>query len=176
MEEAPAISVSLHSYDSHMSYGISDHKPVTGTFELEMKPLVSVPLVVLHPVGEWSAGQDANVSYSTVPEFPGSAWDWIALYRVMFRHPNDYVTYAWVQDNEISSGKDVKQVYLSAEELPASGGEFLLGYYSHMMQSIVGLSQPFKVEPNRTATEKDLLQDGVGGTESFSSTELLNDF
>lgn len=97
----------------------------------------------------------------------------------MFRHPNDYVTYAWVQDNEISSGKDVKQVrskqpgnvlllcanvfilnavvewllallpssqvYLSAEELPASGGEFLLGYYSHMMQSIVGLSQPFKV-------------------------------
>lgn len=176
MEEAPAISVSLHSYDSHMSYGISDHKPVTGTFELEMKPLVSVPLVVLRPVGEWSAGQDANVSYSTVPEFPGSAWDWIALYRVMFRHPNDYVTYAWVQDNEISSGKDVKQVYLSAEELPASGGEFLLGYYSHMMQSIVGLSQPFKVEPNRTATEKDLLQDGVGGTESFSSTELLNDF
>ncbi|XP_066491252.1 inositol polyphosphate 5-phosphatase K isoform X1 [Tiliqua scincoides] len=175
-EEEATISVSLHSYNSHMSYGISDHKPVTGTFELEMKPLVSVPLVVLRPVGEWSAGQDATVSYSTVPEFPSSAWDWIALYKMTFRHPNDYVMYAWVQDNEISSGEDAKQVYLGAEELPISGGEFILGYYSHMMQSIVGLSQPFKVEPNRTVTKKDLLWDGVDGTEKFCSTELLNDF
>lgn len=47
-----------------------------------MRPLMSVPLVVLRPMGEWSAGQDATVSYSTVPEFPGSAWDWIALYKV----------------------------------------------------------------------------------------------
>ncbi|XP_054858033.1 inositol polyphosphate 5-phosphatase K [Eublepharis macularius] len=160
MPEEQAISVSLHSYASHMSYSISDHKPVTGTFGLELKPLVSVPLVTLHPVGKWSTEQEATVSYSALPEFPHSAWDWIGLYKVTFRHANDYVIYAWVQDNEISSGEDAKQVYLSTEELPMAGGQFLLGYYSHIMQSIVGLSQHFQIQPSRTLAEKDLALDG----------------
>lgn len=47
-----------------------------------MKPQASTPLVLLHPVGSWSAGQDATVGYSPAPEFPSSAWDWIGLYKV----------------------------------------------------------------------------------------------
>ena len=35
-EEEQTISVTLSNYISHMSYGISDHKPVTGTFGLEV--------------------------------------------------------------------------------------------------------------------------------------------
>lgn len=35
-EEENLISVTLNNYVSHMSYGISDHKPVTGTFKLEV--------------------------------------------------------------------------------------------------------------------------------------------
>lgn len=35
-EEEQTISVTLNNYISHMSYGISDHKPVTGTFGLEV--------------------------------------------------------------------------------------------------------------------------------------------
>ncbi|XP_061461439.1 inositol polyphosphate 5-phosphatase K isoform X2 [Rhineura floridana] len=171
-----AVCVSQHSYISHMTYGISDHKPVTGTFELEMEPLVSAPLVLLHPVGHWSAEQDATVSYSTAPEFPSSAWDWIGLYEVTFRHANDYVMYAWVQDNEISSEEDAKQVYLSAEELPAAGGEFLLGYYSSTMQSIVGISLPFEVRPSRTLAEKDLTWDGVSETEKLCDDKPPCDF
>lgn len=30
-----------------------------------------------------------------------------------FRHANDYVTYAWVEDDEISSNEDSKQVITS---------------------------------------------------------------
>ncbi|XP_020659193.2 inositol polyphosphate 5-phosphatase K isoform X2 [Pogona vitticeps] len=172
----PPISASLQSYTSHMSYGVSDHKPVTGTFELEMKRLVSDPLVELHPVGDWSAERDATVGYSTAPDFPSSAWDWIALYKVTFRHPNDYVMYAWVQDNEISSREDAKQVYLGAEEFPVAGGEFLLGYYSNTFQSIVGLSQPFQVQPHRTSTEKELFWDGIGGTEKLCHEKPPCDF
>lgn len=37
-EEENLISVTLNDYVSHMSYGISDHKPVTGTFKLEVVP------------------------------------------------------------------------------------------------------------------------------------------
>ncbi|XP_048374631.1 inositol polyphosphate 5-phosphatase K isoform X2 [Sphaerodactylus townsendi] len=158
-EEQP-VSVSLNSYASHMGYSISDHKPVSGTFELELKPLVSIPLVTLHPVGSWSSGQDVTVSYSALPELPHSAWDWIGLYKVTFRHANDYAAYAWVQDNEISSGEDAKQVYLSTEGLTTDGEEFLLGYYSHTMQSIVGLSPHFQIQPSRMVAEKDLAWDG----------------
>ncbi|NWV12008.1 INP5K phosphatase, partial [Ptilonorhynchus violaceus] len=144
-EEEHPISVNLNNYVSHMSYGISDHKPVTGTFRLEMKPLLSDPLVTLNPEGEWTAEHDVLIRYSTVPEFPSSAWDWIGLFQVAFRHVNDYVTYAWVEDDEFSSNKDSKQVYISASEIPKTGGEFLLCYYSNNLQSIVGISEPFQV-------------------------------
>ncbi|XP_039245191.1 inositol polyphosphate 5-phosphatase K isoform X3 [Pipra filicauda] len=158
-EEEQTIFVTLNNYVSHMSYGISDHKPVTGTFGLELKPLVSVPLVVLNPEGEWSAEHDVIIRYSAVPEFPSSAWDWIGLFKVTFRHMNDYVTYAWVEDDEISSNKDSKQVYMSASEIPTMGGEFLLCYYSNNLQTIVGISEPFQILPSKTSIEKDLTQE-----------------
>ncbi|XP_053941102.1 inositol polyphosphate 5-phosphatase K isoform X2 [Cuculus canorus] len=157
-EEEQTISVTLNNYISHMSYGISDHKPVTGTFGLQLKPLLSDPLVTLNPEGEWSAEHDVLISYSALPEFPSSAWDWIGLFKVAFRHANDYVTYAWVEDDEVSSSKDSKQVYMSAAEIPDLGGEFLLCYYSNNLQSIVGISQPFQIQPNRTLLEKDPTQ------------------
>ncbi|XP_028942825.1 inositol polyphosphate 5-phosphatase K isoform X1 [Antrostomus carolinensis] len=157
--EEQTISVTLNNYISHMSYGISDHKPVTGTFGLQLKPLVSDPLITVNPEGEWSAEHDVLISYSAVPDFPSSAWDWIGLFKVAFRHVNDYVTYAWVEDDEISSNKDSKQVYMSAAEIPDVGGEFLLCYYSNNLQSIVGISQPFQIQPNRTLIETDPTQE-----------------
>ncbi|XP_063150681.1 inositol polyphosphate 5-phosphatase K isoform X2 [Candoia aspera] len=170
-KEAPkerGVSVSLHNYTSHMDYSISDHKPVTGTFELKVQPLWTDPLVLLYPVGTWSAEQDATVSYVTSPEFVSSAWDWIGLYKVTFRHANDYVMYVWVQDNEISSREGVRQVYLGAEGLPRAGGEFLLGYYSNALRSIVGISQPVQVRPSQRSVEQHV---GWGGA---SSTERLH--
>ncbi|KAM6049357.1 inositol polyphosphate 5-phosphatase K isoform 2-T2 [Chlamydotis macqueenii] len=175
-EEEQTISVTLNNYISHMSYGISDHKPVTGTFGLEMKPLLSDPLVTLSPEGEWSAEHDVLISYSAVSEFPSSAWDWIGLFKVTFRHVNDYVTYAWVEDDEISSNEDSKQVYMSAAEIPDTGGEFLLCYYSNNLQSIVGISQPFQIQPNRTLMEKDLTQDENSWMQKPDNLESRNEF
>uniref|UniRef100_A0A8C8RGJ0 Inositol polyphosphate-5-phosphatase K n=1 Tax=Pelusios castaneus TaxID=367368 RepID=A0A8C8RGJ0_9SAUR len=175
-EGEQTISVSLNKYVSHMSYGISDHKPVTGTFGLEMKPLLSTPWVTLNPEGDWNAEQDVLISYSTDSEFPSSTWDWIGLYQVAFRHVNDYVTYAWVKDDEISSSEDVTQVYISADEIPRAGGVFLLCYYSHNMQSIAGVSQPFQIQPSRTSAEKDLAQDNINGIEKPQNPKPYNEF
>ncbi|KAM4648362.1 inositol polyphosphate 5-phosphatase K isoform 4-T4 [Amazona ochrocephala] len=125
----------------------------------QLKPLVSEPLVTLSPEGEWSAEHDVLINYSAVPEFPSSAWDWIGLFKVTFKHVNDYVTYSWVEDDEISSNKDGKQVYMSAAEIPDVGGEFLLCYYSNNLQSVVGISQPFQIQPNRTLIGKELPQE-----------------
>ncbi|XP_074869481.1 inositol polyphosphate 5-phosphatase K isoform X3 [Carettochelys insculpta] len=137
-EREQTISVILNNYVSHMNYGISDHKPVTGTFGLQMKPLLSTPLVTLNPEGEWNTSQDVLVSYSTVPGFPSSTWDWIGLYQVAFRHVNDYVTYAWVKDDEISSSQDVTQIQpsrKSAEKEPAQ-------------ENINGIEKPHSLEPH----------------------------
>uniref|UniRef100_A0A8B9SCN0 Inositol polyphosphate-5-phosphatase K n=1 Tax=Apteryx owenii TaxID=8824 RepID=A0A8B9SCN0_APTOW len=174
--EEQTISVTLNNYISHMNYGISDHKPVTGTFGLEMKPLLSIPSVTLSPEGEWSAEHDVLISYSAVHEFPSSAWDWIGLFKVTFKHVNDYVTYAWVKDDEISSNSDSKQVYMSAEEIPDMGGEFVLCYYSNNMQSIVGISQPFQIQPNRTLIEKDLAQEEISWMQKLDNLESHNEF
>ncbi|KAL7976051.1 hypothetical protein Chor_009729 [Crotalus horridus] len=179
-KEAPregGLSLSLGSYTSHMDYNISDHKPVTGTFELKVvQPLQMEPLVVLYPVGTWSAEQDATVSYVTAPEFTSSAWDWIGLYRVAFRHLNDYVTYVWVQDNEISSEDGAKQVYLGAEGLPKAGGEFLLGYYSNTLRSLVGLSQPVQIQPCPKSAEQQAGWAGASSAERLPCERPPCDF
>ncbi|XP_074869480.1 inositol polyphosphate 5-phosphatase K isoform X2 [Carettochelys insculpta] len=147
-EREQTISVILNNYVSHMNYGISDHKPVTGTFGLQMKPLLSTPLVTLNPEGEWNTSQDVLVSYSTVPGFPSSTWDWIGLY----------------------------QVYISADEIPHRGGEFLLCYYSHNMQSVAGISQPFQIQPSRKSAEKEPAQENINGIEKPHSLEPHNEF
>ncbi|XP_044139802.1 inositol polyphosphate 5-phosphatase K isoform X2 [Bufo gargarizans] len=155
------LRINLEKYTSHMSYGISDHKPVTGTFTLQMKPLILEPPVTLRAEGEWNADHDSLISYSVSHDFPSSTWDWIGLYRVGFRHTNDYVTYAWVKDDEISFCKDCNQVYISADEIPLDGGEFLLGYFCHNLQCLAGISEPFQIQPGRTLSAKNGTEESI---------------
>ncbi|MEE6469239.1 hypothetical protein FKM82_008548 [Ascaphus truei] len=164
------LTVHLDKYTSHMNYGISDHKPVTGTFTLQVKPLILMASVAIRAEGEWNADHDSLISYSVTPDFPSSTWDWIGLYRVGFRHTNDYITYAWVKDDEISFSEDCNQVYIGADEIPLDGGEFLLCYYCHNLQSLAGISQPFQIKPGRTLEAKEVTQ---GRAEGPSNTENL---
>jgi len=60
-----------------------------------LKPLLLDPLVRLNPEGEWSAEHDVLISYSAVPEFPSSAWDWIGLFKVMLPHRGSSLWWRW---------------------------------------------------------------------------------
>ncbi|PNJ22429.1 inositol polyphosphate 5-phosphatase K isoform X2 [Pongo pygmaeus] len=144
---APDFSLSLRSYGSHMMYGISDHKPVSGTFDLELKPLVSAPLIVLMPEDPWTVENDMMVSYSSTSDFPSSPWDWIGLYKVGLRDINDYVSYAWVGDSKVSCSDNLNQVYIDISNIPTTEDEFLLCYYSNSLGSVVGMSRPFQIPP-----------------------------
>ncbi|XP_058416121.1 inositol polyphosphate 5-phosphatase K isoform X2 [Diceros bicornis minor] len=155
---APNFSLSLRSYVSHMMYSISDHKPVTGTFDLELKPLVSAPLITLMPEGLWTMEKDALISYSLTPGFLSSPWDWIGLYKVGLRHINDYVSYVWVGDNQISFSVGLNQVYMDISDIPETEDQFLLCYYSNSLHSVVGISKPFKIWP-RSLFGEDLLDE-----------------
>ncbi|XP_047403580.1 inositol polyphosphate 5-phosphatase K isoform X3 [Sciurus carolinensis] len=138
-------SLSLKSYVSHMMYSISDHKPVTGTFDLELKPLMSVPLITMMPDGLCTMENDMLVSYSSTPNFLSSSWDWIGLYKVGMRHINDYVSYVWARDNQVSFSDNLNQVYINISNIPETEDQFLLCYYSNNLHSVVGISKPFKI-------------------------------
>ncbi|XP_069883553.1 inositol polyphosphate 5-phosphatase K isoform X2 [Dipodomys merriami] len=141
----PYFFLSLKSYVSHMMYSISDHKPVTSTFDLELNPLMSVPLITMMPESLWTMENDMLISYSSSPDFLSSCWDWIGLYKVGMRHIYDYVSYVWAADNQVSMSDNLNQVYININDIPKTEDEFLLCYYSNSRNSVVGISKPFKI-------------------------------
>uniref|UniRef100_A0A3Q2PT78 Inositol polyphosphate-5-phosphatase K n=1 Tax=Fundulus heteroclitus TaxID=8078 RepID=A0A3Q2PT78_FUNHE len=139
------IMVTQNTYTSVMSYGVSDHKPVIGNFTLEMRKYFDTQLVHVAPVGEWSADQNALLTYTVQEDFMSSTWDWIGLYKIGFKNASDYETFVWVRENELPE-KPVDK-----DEIPLLSGEYVLGYYSTNLNSIVGLSDTFQV--SRAAME-----------------------
>ncbi|KAL1260996.1 hypothetical protein QQF64_008823 [Cirrhinus molitorella] len=166
-EEFP-LKLSQEYYTSKMEYGISDHKPVIGTFCLELRKMYETPLVQVCAEGEWSADFDALITYSLLQSFPSSAWDWIGLYKVGFKSVSDYITYTWVKDDQVSLSDELFQVYVNKDEIPVLGGECVLCYYSSNLQCIVGISQPFKVQESRAAIEEGLVPENINGLDETS--------
>lgn len=153
------------AYTSHMEYSVSDHKPVTGIFTLELRKMCKTPLVRVCAEGEWSADLDAVVTYRPLEQFPSSAWDWIGLYKVGFQSISDYITYTWVKDDQVAFSNEHVQVFVSREEIPVRGGECVLCYYSSNLQCIVGVSEPFKVLESQAAIEEGFLFENVNRLE-----------
>ncbi|KAM9330791.1 phosphatidylinositol 4,5-bisphosphate 5-phosphatase A [Gastrophryne carolinensis] len=140
------LSVTLHSYGCHMQYMESDHKPVSAIFSLKFSASFIGLLVHVWVCDEWLQPADARVTYRWSPVFMKSSWDWIGLYKVGFRHHKDYVSYVWVKtDDDGDGGIYQHQVMFNEESLPKGTGEYLLGYYSNNMSSLVGVTEPFQI-------------------------------
>ncbi|XP_024117521.1 inositol polyphosphate 5-phosphatase K isoform X2 [Oryzias melastigma] len=153
-DDEDPILVNQNTYTSDMSYGVSDHKPVIATFTMEMRKCWDTPLVCLSPLGVWSADENAPLTYTVLEDFMSSTWDWIGLYKVGFKSASDYESFVWVRENELPEINEVIQISMDKAKIPLLGGEFVLGYYSTNMQSIVGLSADFQImESKRTAAE-----------------------
>ncbi|XP_034556476.1 inositol polyphosphate 5-phosphatase K-like isoform X2 [Notolabrus celidotus] len=169
-EEYP-LKVRQELYTSKMEYSISDHKPVIGVFTLVLRKIHTTPLVRLQPEGDWSADIDSIVLYSPLQPFPSSTWDWIGLYKVGFNSVSDYLTYTWVKDDEVAFNEEIIQVYVDKEEIPVQGGECVLCYFCNALQSIIGISEPFRVHESKVAIEEGLMHEKINGLDKTVASE-----
>lgn len=135
-----ATKVQQHVYRSHMGFTISDHKPVSAVFSLHFPFRVDMPLVELQVNKEWCKVSDATVRFTVASTYQRSSWDWVAIYKVGFRHHKDYQAYIWAK------GEHATQVIFAEEDLPRDDCDYILGFYSHNMNSIVGLSTPIQIK------------------------------
>ncbi|XP_067340027.1 inositol polyphosphate 5-phosphatase K [Channa argus] len=135
-----ATKVTQRAYRSHMGFTISDHKPVSALFSLHFPFKVDMPLVELQVNKEWYKISDATVRFIVASTYQRSSWDWIAIYKVGFRHHKDYQVYVWAK------GEHATQVTFLEEELPRDDCDYILGYYSNNLNSIVGLSSPIQIK------------------------------
>lgn len=95
---------------------------------------------------EWNCIADATAKFKTAPNFSRSSWDWIGLYKVGFKHHKDYVGYVWAKQEEADYLRQEHQVTFTEEELPKGSGDFILGYYSNNMSTVVGVTEPFQIQ------------------------------
>uniref|UniRef100_A0A4W4HQI9 Inositol polyphosphate-related phosphatase domain-containing protein n=1 Tax=Electrophorus electricus TaxID=8005 RepID=A0A4W4HQI9_ELEEL len=126
-----ATKVTQHFYRSHMSFTVSDHKPVSALFSLHVsqRPLKA---------GQSITHFKTAVIYAEASGLHRSSWDWVGLYKVGFKHHKDYAAYVWAKSDHLTQA--------GPKDLPREAGEYILGYYSSNMNSIVGITEPFQVK------------------------------
>ncbi|XP_068227105.1 tax1-binding protein 1 homolog isoform X2 [Palaemon carinicauda] len=97
----------------------------------------------------YTADSDIAVSYVLTPSVTAKSSDRVALYRVGFGSPQDYLTYQWAPtpSRDHTTNQLPMTVVFKASSLPKDAGEFFQFCYVTHEGQIVGVSTPFQLHP-----------------------------
>ncbi|KAK2121401.1 Phosphatidylinositol 4,5-bisphosphate 5-phosphatase A [Saguinus oedipus] len=116
--------------------------------------------------------------------------------QVGFRHCKDYVAYVWAKHEDVDGNtyqdsawglsgglpdpnlglyRWAHQVTFSEESLPKGHGDFILGYYSHNLSILIGVTEPFQISlPTSELASSSTDSSGTSSEgEDDSTLELL---
>ncbi|XP_012258964.2 inositol polyphosphate 5-phosphatase K [Athalia rosae] len=135
-------------YKSHPSYVQSDHKPVTGEFDIKVRLNYQDQNVTFQPVAEWFIDEENCVSYKLSGSLGPESGDWIGLFKHGFSSLDDYEVYEYVGRGRAAppteSDSLTDRIYFSDSALQ-SPGMYQLVYVrqSGGTVGILGVSSPF---------------------------------
>ena len=114
------LSAIQRNYKSHSNYIQSDHKPVTGEFDiivrfalcsttndplfyykkftlyLQIRPHVEDHGVEFQPVSSWFIDEENSVSYKLLGDARPASGDWVGLFHNEFSSLDEYIVYEYV--------------------------------------------------------------------------------
>lgn len=135
--------------DHHLASGLSssfrsDH------FQPSLSAEMSFGKVLFQNVqATYTADSDIAVSYVLTPSVTAKPSDRVALYRVGFGSPQDYLTYHWAPtpSRDHTHNQLPLTVVFKESSLPKDAGEFFQFCYVTHDGQIVGVSTPFQLHP-----------------------------
>ncbi|XP_070572000.1 phosphatidylinositol 4,5-bisphosphate 5-phosphatase A-like isoform X2 [Ptychodera flava] len=139
------LHMELDRYDSHRTVLWSDHLPVSADLRLKVEKTDVKPPVNFRHMEPWKIGQDSQCIYFVHIDTQTSSWDWIALYKIGFRNPNNYETYVWAVKDGENMQHGCRVVFESFYLPKDTSCQYVLGYYSSLMESLLGVSEPFQI-------------------------------
>ncbi|KOC58938.1 Inositol polyphosphate 5-phosphatase K, partial [Habropoda laboriosa] len=137
------------SYKSHSNYIQSDHKPVTGEFDIIVRPNIEDHGVEFQPVSSWFIDEENSVAYRLLGDARPASGDWVGLFHNKFSSLDEYIVYEYVgrgKSSPVSFEPHAisERIYFSDTAI-RSPGMYQLVYVAQRGNfiGILGISPPF---------------------------------
>ncbi|XP_015597321.1 inositol polyphosphate 5-phosphatase K isoform X2 [Cephus cinctus] len=142
------LKINQINYKSHPCYVQSDHKPVTGEFDITIRPDVEDHGVEFQPLSAWFIDEENSVSYKLLGNYKPASGDWIGLFMDRFSNLDEYVVYEYVGRGKTTTMAEpnaiTERIFFSDTALRAPGMYRLVYITQHDgIIGILGISPPF---------------------------------
>ncbi|XP_035734573.1 inositol polyphosphate 5-phosphatase K-like isoform X2 [Vespa mandarinia] len=139
------------NYKSHSNYIQSDHKPVTGEFDIMIRPNVEDHGVEFQPVSAWFIDEENSVSYKLIGDVRPVSGDWVGLFHNQFSSLDEYIVYEYVvrgrtaETSEVESSEPITERIFFSDSALRIPGMYRLVYVAQRgdLRGILGMSPPF---------------------------------